>query len=242
MINGAQGSSDAGDQQAQGQAGAEQQQQSQAEPQGNGQDAGGEKYANIEPTRENIVELASTRDKLREKNREMAEKLAQFESARQEAEEQARRAAEEKAKAEGDWKTLFEQRAQEIDQLKSELEEWRGKADAMVAAQRKRDVMDVILPELRDGVSRFLVEAALDGLESRGVVSVNGDGDPKEIGKSALQALAKHSPELLRGSDHGGGAPGQQSNHQPRVSAARLNQSLADAKVGTLAARILGKQ
>ncbi len=241
MIQGAQGSSDAGDQQAQSQAGAEQQPaqgDAQAKP-----DAGETpKYGNIEPTPENIAELASTRDRLREKNRELAEQLAEFQSARQQAEEQARLAAEEKAKAEGDWKTLFEQRAQEIDQLKSELEEWRGKADAMVAAQRKRDVMDVILPELRDGVSRFLVEAALDGLESRGVVTVNGEGDPKEIGASALQALAKHSPELLRGSDQGGGAPGQQPNHQPRVDVGRLNRSLADAKVGTLAARILGKQ
>jgi len=206
-------------------------------------DAGGEPkspYANIEATPENIAELASTRDKLREKNREMAARLAEFEAAQSEAAKAARQAAEEKARAEGDFKTLLQQREQDLQSLNEQLEAYRSKADAMAAEVRRRDMMEVMSPELRPGVSRFLVDAAISELERKGIVEAQQDADPKDLGRAYLTALAKHSPELLKGSDPGG-APGQQPNGTPRIDVAKLNQALGGAQIGSRAARLLGR-
>lgn len=118
-------------------------------------------------------------------------------------------------------KALEEARAQKaradaaeqgLQSMQAAMAEAEAKTKAEFAREiRRRDALYEMRPAMADGVSRLVVEAMIDALESKEIVKVDANASPQEYAQAVLKGLGEHAPQLLRQTGQGGqpgGTPG----------------------------------
>ena len=129
------------------------------------------RYANIPVTYEAIVELATTRDKLRAKNRELRKQLGDLSS---------------KLESMKDHESTIEKLTQELDEARSQL-------SAIKEKEFLSSVRSQVKSHLTEGLDDFVVDAIISHVRNK----VDAKDDPNEAAKAYLAAIAEHSPNLL---------------------------------------------
>lgn len=206
-----------------------------------------DRFKNVDLTRENLSEALGDRDRAREKTRAANTRAEAAEKKLSEISDGEKSAKDQKAKDEGDWKALLESRESDLVKAKEEGETQKARADTLESKLRTRLIMDVVKPELAEGVSQFMVRATISELDSQGLVEVAEDADPKDLGKAILTSIAKHVPELLKGGQSGKGGDSRTSGSQKRRSlmgasdSDKVNAALGSDGLGSVTRRLLGE-